>query len=501
MTVRKKVALIAALRSEEGQVLPWMLLLAILFLGMTGLTVDLGRGYIAYSELKASTDAAALAGAYAMTASGATQATVKNMVCSYSSNPKASSGCPAGVNATPNLPTVAVSPSLYCISSSNYVSASCSASATGNNVIKVTQTATIPTMFIQALSMFGVKTANTLNISVTSAATIVARNTALNIAVVLDTTASMGQQDSDPNCGNTRIYCALQGVQQLLSGLTPCLAGSSSSNCLGAYDQVSLFTFPNVTANTASNDTTCPSSNPSIVPYYTPPAPTSSTTTWTAPTGSSATYQITGYLDNYSSTNLIGGSINTSSALGVALGASKTKNCGGMQTPGGDGTYYAGAINAAQTSLMAAQVSNPNSENVMIILTDGDASASSSKITGSSKLSGNVYGSANDQCQQAITAAQNATSLGTTVYTVAYGASSSGCSTDTSGPMKGLSPCTSVKYMSSGWPADSSHFYSDSSASANKGQCPSSNSGSLNSIFSNISAQLSQARLIPNNVS
>ncbi len=494
-------ASVAKLRNEEGQALPWMAMLTVLFLGMAGLCLDLGHAYVAYRELQASTDAAALAGAYAMTASGATAATVKSAVCSYSSNPTAATGCPVGVNTTPNLPKVTVTNTLSCLGSSNYISASCTASNTGDNVIKVTQTAVMPTMFISGLQAFGVKTASSLTLSSTSAATIVAKNTALNVAIVLDTTASMGSSDTDVNCNNTRIHCALQGIQTLLSGLTPCSSGSTNTNCISAYDQVSLFTFPNVQANTASNDTTCPSSNPTIVPYYTPAAPTASTTTWTAPTGSAATYQITGYVDNYSATNAHGGAINTSSALGIATGASTTKNCGGMQTPGGDGTYYAGAINAAQTSLMAAQIANPNSANVMIILTDGDASASSSKITGSSKLSGNVYGSADDQCQQGITAAQNATALGTTVYTVAYGASSSGCSTDTSGPKSGLSPCSAVQYMSSGWPSDTSHFYSDSGASQNKGQCNSSNSGSLNTIFSAISAQLSKARLVPSNIS
>jgi hypothetical protein len=107
------------------------------------------------------------------------------------------------------------------------------------------------------------------------------------------------------------------------------------------------------------NDTTCPTSNPTIVPYTIPAQPTASSQ-WNAPTGSTGTYQITGYMDNYLTGNQSGGAINTSSALAIATGASTTTGCSGLQTPGGDGTYYAGAINAAETSLLAAQAANPN---------------------------------------------------------------------------------------------------------------------------------------------
>ena len=43
------------------------------------------------------------------------------------------------------------------------------------------------------------------------------------------------------------------------------------------------------------------------------------------------------------------------------------------QPPRRDGTYYAGAVYAAQSSLLAAEAANPGSKNAMIILTDGAA--------------------------------------------------------------------------------------------------------------------------------
>jgi hypothetical protein len=429
-----------------------------------------------------------------MTQSGATIASVKSFACTYSSNTAGTPTCPVvGVNTTPNMQTVSAFPILKCVLNNPTVTTGCGVVGLNANVIQVTQTATIPTYFIQALAAFGVNSAKTLTINAMSSATLVGSTPPVNVAMVIDTTASMGGEDSDPNCNNTRIYCALSGVQTMLGELAPCATTDAQGNCI-AHNQVSIFTFPHVEADTASDDTTCPSSNPTITPYSVPTAPTSSTTTWNAPTGSSSTYQIAGYLSNYSSNGQQGGSPNTSSGLTVATGASGVRGCNGMQTPRGDGTYYAGAINAAQTSLMAAQQANPGSQNVMIILSDGDANANSSKITGSNKLSGNVYGSANDQCNQAIAAAQNATNLNTTVYTIAYGSPSSGCSTDTGS--LAISPCSTMKQMSSGYAnGDTSHFYSDTDAS---GLCPTTGPVAPGDIFSAITVQFSKARLIPN---
>ena len=510
--MRRGFSLLRQLRREEAQVLPWMALLTVLFLGMAGLTLDLGHAYVAYRELQSSTDAATLAGAYAMTAPSATTATVDSQVCTYSSNTTASTNCPvAAYNATPNLPNVSVVTKLSCKSttSNNYVQAPCTASSTGDNVIQVTQTAVVPTLFIQALRAFGVKSATSLTLNAASTATLTGQNVALNVAVVIDTTGSMGGSDTDPLCGSTEIHCALAGVQTLLTGLTPCDPGSTSKICTGAFDTVSLFTFPNVNSNDITNDTTCPTSDPQILAYSTPAQPTASST-WTAPSKGAATYQITGYVDDYLTTNQTNGAVNGLTALGIATGGSKTKNCGGLKTPGGENTYYAGVINAAETSLLSAQAANPGSQNIMIILSDGDATATAGNFQNSKSLNTDgTYPSAVDECQQAVAAAQNATALGTTVYTVAYGAENKGCASDTTNMplpsggnlgLKGLGPCTTMKYMSSGWPGNTSHFFSDTSAQVTGGgNCPSPNVVSgLDGIFGAITVQLSKARLIPN---
>ena len=243
-------------------------------------------------------------------------------------------------------------------------------------------------------------------------------------------------------------------------------------------------------ANTASKDYTCPTSNPTISTYYATPTVGS---TWSAPSGTSPTYQITTYLSNYSSTNKAGGALNTSSFLTIAAGGKS--GCSGLKTPGGIGTYFAGAIYAAQSSLIAAQQANPGSLNAMIILSDGDAS--SSKVTSSPKANGTAYGSSIDQCQQAIDAANYAATNKTAVYSIAYGAPSSGCSTDTSGPLKGITACATMRTMAS----TPGNFYSDATASQNKGQCTSTANPNLtlNNIFKQVATSFTVARLIPDN--
>ena len=486
-------------KDEQGQVLPWVALMSVLFLGMAGLSVDLGHAYVCYRELQTSTDAATLAGAYAMTLGNATSDSVQSEVYAFSSL-ASGAGTTSGVGANVNsnllnvhVPTV----SLSCVTNSNYVSVPCAASNTNDNVIQVTQTAQVPMYFIQAIKALGAASPQTfMTLSATSTAAIQSgQNQALNLAIIIDTTASMKTQDNDANCGNTRIYCALQGVQTLLGSLSPCSTGSTSSNCLSAYDQVSLFTFPNIQAQDASDDTSCPTSNPAIPKYSAPPIPSTTNTTWTAPTGSSPTYQVTGYTDNYSATNASNGGLNTSSALSIASGANTSKNCGGLQAPGGDGTYIAGSMYAAITSLQAAQAAAPGSKSALILLTDGEAS--SSKFGSGFSTTGGTYPSTVQQCNQTVSAGQYATSLGITVYTVSYGASNntSDCGTDTNPP---ITPCAELAATAS----NASDFYSDATAEQNKGACTSADNPNLNlqGIFSSIANRFTAARLIPNSI-
>jgi Putative Flp pilus-assembly TadE/G-like len=485
------------LADARGQILPWLAFLNVVIIGAAGLTIDLGHAYACYRQLQASTDAAALAGANELGNGTSTQSSVSSQVGLYASTT-------GGSNFSTGLPSPTVNVTFSCVSDSNMVQASCQASPTGYNVIHVTQTTTIPTYFIRVLSLIGVNSAKSLKLTSTASATMASgQNDQVNVAMVVDATASMNSNDSDASCGNTRIYCALQGVRTMLGLLAPCTASTakSTATCV-PYDQVSLFTFPTIQANTASKDTDCSTSTaPTIIPYTTPVAGA----TWSAPTGTAGTYQLTGYVSDWTATNAVGGLLSSSSALVNGVGG-PSGSCAGMDSVGGDGTFYAGAIYAAQSSLVAAKAAAPGSRNVMIILSDGDASAASGKMQNPPGTNvghnGNTYPSLDDQCHQAITAAKYASNSGTSVYTIAYGASSSGCSTDTSS--LAISPCNALMQMSSGYvsPSDAPNFYSDATASQNKGQCNSASNPNLTlkGIFGNISAQLTRPRLIPNNV-
>jgi Putative Flp pilus-assembly TadE/G-like len=489
-----------ALKDESGQVLVWMCFLFAIFLGMAGLTLDLGHAYTCYEQLQASTDAATLSGAYAMSLPNATFGTSPSSGTVNAAVQNFSSGT-GGANINPNLPNVSVTVTPLCLASVTSTGVLCGAGPGTHNALQVVQTSTIPTLFIQGLSIFGIKSASSLTLATASTAAMRgAQNAQYNVAMVVDTTASMGDDDTDASCGTARITCALQGVQTLLTNLTPC-AGTPTSTSCNAFDQVSLFTFPPVLANTAANDTSCPSSNPTIAPYSTPTA--GGTWTPTDFSSSTPTYQLTTYLSNYATGNVAGSAVSSSSALGIATGSgvgTKKSACNGLQTPGGDGTYFAGVIYAALSSLAAAQTATPGSQNALIILSDGDADATSAKITNST-ANGATYGSYQDQCAQAVAAAKTASSMtNTTVYTIAYGAASSGCASDVKSTQNvagtNITPCQTMQQMAT----SALTFYSDATASANKGQCVSASNPSLtlNQIFKQVATQFTVARLIPN---
>ncbi len=509
----KSRSIVARIFSDQrGQLLPWMALLMILFLGFAGLAMDLGQAYIAYRELQASSDAAALAGGYAMSITGETTSQVQSYASKYGSAASCSyGGCP-GSNVNPNLGAATITVTLSC---NSFVTSTVGVSCGGpgaNNAIKVVQTAQVQTPFIHILNMLGVHSPSLLNLTATSSASMLgAANSPYNIAVVVDSTGSMADPDGDGNCTGTREACAMQGVQSLLSGLTPCSPGSSSSSCNSAFDSVGLFVFPNVVANTAADASTCPvprhgTNTPTSAPYSTP----TKGATWSTPSGSAPNYELTsststdGFLDNYSSTNAFGGTIASTTQLGIITGADSS-SCG-LTTPiSGEGTYLAGAIYAAQSALIAASTANKGTLNALIVLTDGSAPGSTqqtftSASGGSETLNANgIYPSMTHECQQGVTAAQYAALHGTAVYIVAYGAAATGCTGDTATYQD---PCTNLQNMalqpnsSTAYPAN---FYSDATT-ANKGACQSTENPdlTLNAIFKSVANSLTKSRLIPN---
>ena len=513
-----------ALSEQHGQVLPWVAFMLVLFLGMSAFVLDVGHAFYCKRELQAATDAAALAGAQSL----------KNT--SPSAVVAAFSAETAGNNTYGSLPNVSITPGwpkYACLTSITKAACVTTTNASGNsvtaNAIQVQEQANIPTFFAR---VFGIQQ---LAISATSTAAIVgAKNQITNLAIVLDTTESM--QTVDSNCSSSggsaeRIVCAEQGVQVLLQDLSPCntaLGCGTVTNGIAtnALDQVAIFTFPNVTDGTAQNDYNCSGSNPSIPVYSLPTIGTSSYPPNQSGTASStATYEVTPFLSDYRSSDTAA-TLDTSSNLAMATGAgvsSGGNNCSGMQAPGGDGTYYAGVIYAAQAALTAqaanerANNANANPQNVMIILTDGEANASSSKMA-SSEANGTAisttstwptgggatssttnYPSTSDQCQQAVAAANYAKGLGTLIYAIAYGSESSGCTTDSSGPQPNITPCQVMSEMASTNTGNTVYFYSDYKQSGSSSSCvsPGSPLTDISKIFGQIGSNFLTVKLIP----
>lgn len=460
-------------RTRSGQAAIFVVLALPLFCGLAGLILDMGMVYAAHLSLSNSTQAAALAGAEAMAQPGATSASVTTAVTSFS----AASG---GANTSKLLSGAAIAsgyPTMSCLSTvSSAMSVSCYGPSS-TNAITVKQTASVPAYFLR---MFG---ASTFNLSAMATAAMRGAYTApYNVAIVLDTTHSMTDLDADSNCSSTRISCALSGIQVLLNTLSPCKAGLSScgtvtnGNVPNSIDRVGLFVFPPVTTATVADDYTC--SGTSIT-----------TASYANPLPSTSTYQIVGFSSDYRSSDTAS-SLSTSSGLVAAVKGTSGTPC--LQAKGGYGTYYAQAIKSAQAALVSEQASFPGSQNVMIILSDGDASASAAAMPGSSLISG-TYTSSIQECHQAVTAAQAAASAGTKVYTVAYGAESSGCATDL---LPAITPCQTMENMAS----SSAYFYSDYTATGGSGACVSASqpTSGLNQIFKSIAADLTVSRLIPN---
>jgi hypothetical protein len=324
----------------------------------------------------------------------------------------------------------------------------------------------------------------------------------------------------------TQMQCALNGFQVLLQNLSPC--GNYQSACPNPngvnpnpFDQVALFTFPALTTSTSSIDIGCTTPLTGLIAGVTsappmgyiimPPAlpwlgiPTA--TAYTFPTAgassyspSGGTYQLTSYVSDYRLSNTAK-TLNSSSSLVKAAGG--VSGCGGMLPSNYDGiygTYYAGVIYAAQASLVAQQSLYPNAENILILLSDGNATApqnngSYSVMPGAN--SSGTYPSYVGECGQAITAAKAATAAGTLVYAVGYGSEPTGCTSDSgAGAYPNISPCDTMADMASA----PQYFYSDWQQSGSGSTCYSSQPvTSLSDIFAAIAADLTEARLIPNN--
>lgn len=530
-----------ALNDQRGQVLPWVALGMVGFLGMSGLVVDVGHLYVVHRQLQGATNAAALAAMGALSGSTDDIKTAANTFGSGS----------GGDNRIAGLTGVTTTVSTSCLntmvnSGSQCISIDINGATKSANAVKVKQSVNVPMYFMR---IFGVS-----SVKLTTTASASSSPQPYNVAVIIDTTGSMGTKDS--YCGKTQLACALEGLQILLKALKP------------SADPVALFTFPAQTANSVGRNYCDNTASPLSFPQYPYPAipDNSSSSTDYNPTGTSATYKIVDFSTDYRSddtaTDLASGSklvkaagYTDSGCEGLQLAGNfswgqdwyqSTWWEGGQMGPGV--TWYPGVIYAAQAALLAKQRERADhSRNVIIFLSDGNANLFQAAMANGkwksvrsgwgyknvwvptttpptpltdalSKLTskaGATYPSWDGDCGQAVLASKLAQQQGTTVYSVAYGAEPTGCPTDSTdyAQWRGISsgsfykanivPCQTMQEIATPDSKDK-YFYSDYQAIGSDTTCVAaqkpSDLVSLSNIFKSIGADMTNPRLIPNDL-
>lgn len=428
-SVQSRIARFA--KATEGAAAVTAALFMTVAIGLAGFVIDIGHVMAVQRQLQASTDAAALAGAHHIADGSAT-----TFADTYSS---IIGGKNAIKGVTVTMP--AGYPKLKCLTSTGV---GCSGSPSAN-AIQVKQQATVPMWFAQVLGISSIPISTTATASAGGGSPISA-----DIELVLDTTGSMNNGDKSCSIKNaTRLSCAQAGVRTLLNQLQP------------AGDRIGLTVFPGVSSSTAAKNYDCTSSNPTVVSYKSNP-----------------TYSILNLGNDFKASNASTSLDNGSNLVKTVGGVS---GCTGLSAVGGVGTFFADAITSAQNKLNSQGRSNV--QKVMIILSDGDAGASSSNMPN---------GKASNQCLQAVNAAASAKSAGIWVFSIAYGAStsqSSSCGTD----FPKISACQTMSQIAS----DPSYFYSDSQGQY--GGCTSTATSvtELVSVFNHIGQALGAPRLIP----
>lgn len=440
-------------RDQRGSVALVVAISVSAVVGLGGLITQEAILFRTQRALQASTNLAALAGAQDINCCTATPGKAVTTAASYSAlNPVSGQ----------TVSMVSGYPQLKCLDYLKNAGVSC-VGPDNKNAIVVQQQVTVPLLFG---GLFG-KATKVITATATAGSGggggtggSTGTGKALDVMLVLDTTASMNNADTSCSIsGATRVICAAAGARELLKKFQPSMVN------------VGLMVFPGVTtAAQAAKDYDCSSSTqPTIAAYK-----------------SSPLYQIIGLSNDYRTSDTAA-TLNTSSNLVKAVKGGASGCTAGLSSVGGVGTYFADVMATAQNTLTTS--GRAGVEKVIILLSDGDAGASSSNMV-SSKVA--------NQCHQAITAAAAATAAGTKVYTVAYGAttsSTSSCSTDS----PKISACSTLQQMAS-TPAQ---FYSDtlggSSACTSSANPVSALGNDLIQIYKSIANSLTMPpRLLPN---
>ncbi len=451
------------IKSQQGQSV-WMVVIsaaAILTMGVS--SAEVGHVYYAYRQLVSSTNAATMAGAQAMSdalfstsTSAAYTAEVTAAVNQYSS-------VSGQLNASNMLSNDAITTqTLYCANSLTgapfFVECQTPPGSTSSyNAITVTQTAKVNLWFGAFLGM------PLINLSATASAAMKGgQDTPYNLAIIMDTTGSMANTiPHDSDCATSQIVCAVQGLEVMLQNMDPCAKNTTCTSSTPFVDDVALFVFPAAAYSSTGNykPEYCGTGG-STVPYnfvnVTPSAAPAGLAMETTGTDAGQ-YEIIPFNDVYKTSDTSG--LAVASALAEAVGASGS-GCKGLSASGGQETYYAQVINYAQAQLVQQQIAYPTSKNIMIILSDGDATACNAQTsTGNDCSNGSTKSQIIAQNCPAVTSNGTCTSATASTGTVSCptggctGSPLSGTGTSTSNPMVGTGNNCTGGYHCASYPS------------------------------------------------
>lgn len=435
-------------RDRRGSVAVMMAAGLVLFIGFGAAVVDIGYLFHVKRVLQTSADMAALAGAQDINCCSGSPGRAVTTAVSYS-------GVTGHRNATPDLDVTMASgyPALRCFSSTGMP---CAGSDSANGIV-VKQQTEVPLFFAK---IFG---NSSIQVSVTSVAGKGGASKPADVIVILDTTASMNTVD--PSCsivGATRLDCAFAGFRTLLAGFSP------------TQNRVGLMLFPGLTSTgAAALEHDCSGTTPAsstIAAYNASSNP---------PVTTPPVYLVVPLSNDYQDA---GGNLNPNSDLVKAARGGGSGCSAGVTAYGGVGTYYADAIAAADGYLAAN--ARAGVQKIIVLLSDGDANNASAAPGGQ------------NACRRGITMASQAKAAGNTMITIAYGAPTAAtpasCPTDTGTP---ISACAALQQIASG----PSHFYSDNVGGMNSCTSAAHSATDLSAIFQDIVANLTGARLLPEN--
>jgi hypothetical protein len=419
---------IRAIRERtEGQTIVFVAVSMVVLIGITGFALDIGHAYFVQRELQRSADAAALAAALDLPDDANARATAR----AYSAEAGAK-------NEATSVDTARTTITLKCLKLQNPKPFGCKAtdSPPTYNTVQVRQDANVPTFFARVLGI------DSLDVHATATAcSPCGGGKPVDIMLVVDRTGSMCQVwdparrrlvDDHAN-GCTDLKNAQNGMKTFLKNLDP------------DYHSVGLAVLPPA----ANQSAAC---NAPTSPYY---------------TASTAGYVLaplsTDYLDPASPDGL-----NGSSTLVSRINCIKTNG----------NTSYATAIAMAQNTLQTT--GRPEAAKVIIFLSDGAANTTPPNTPYYPTLS---------PCRQGVAVADDATNVGTRIYSIGY---------DLDGGTNAPEQCLPVEtptYTSlaamQGIASDATTFYQKDTP------------GNLNAIFTSIATDVSRfsSRLIADTAS